>query len=236
MGEGQLTGDQSFMTDLSAAAQPSVNDPHTLVFSIAAVLCLLLPLVTVGSERDVGWQRKIYWGGTFGSMVCVFIASLPNIATGLIFALFAIFIMSLRAYFTSQYIKIGGRVIAFHSATDTSSRPGRPGELGVDEPYSPTVSASRLWWLLIVGVGIFGAGSMWINLASGQELRYGILGLGIVVAFAVLGGIGDAMHRQRIARGQYVQFAILSLASAGLFPLFYLIAHAATLRLKQSSG
>jgi hypothetical protein len=169
-------------------------------------------------------------------VVCGVIASLPDIVAGAILGLLAIFIMTLRAYFTSQYIKIGERVIAFHSTTEISPRPSRAGELGVDEPYSPTVSASRLWWLLVVGVGIFGVGSMWINLASGQELRYGILGLGIVVAFAVLGGIGDAMHRQRIARGQYVQFAIPSLASAGLYPLLYVVAHAATLRLPRAPG
>lgn len=223
------------MTGLQAATQPTFNDPHTLVFAIAAVLCLLLPIITVGSERDLTWQRKVYWGATFGSMACVFIASLPNIATGLGFALFAIFIMSLRAYFTSQYIKIGGRVIAFHSAVEISARPGGSGELGTDEPYSPTVSAARLWWLLTVGVSIFGAGNMWKYVADREDLRYGLLGLGIVVGMAVLCGIGDAMHQQRIARGQYVQFAIISLSSAGIFAVLYLIAHSVTLWLKKSS-
>jgi hypothetical protein len=217
----------------AALAQSGIDNPRTLIFFVATLVCLLLPVITVGSERSLSWQRKVYWSSTFGAMACVIIASLPSFATGGVFAFLILLGMSLRAYFTSRYITIGGRVIAFHSGTGTSSRPGRPGELGVDEPYSPTVSASRLWWLLVVGVGIFGAGSMWINLASGQELRYGILGLGIVVAFAVLTGIGDAMHRQRIARGQYVQFAILSLASAGIYPVLYLIAHAVTLWLKK---
>lgn len=217
-------------------AQPSIDSPHTLVFAIAAVLCLLLPIITVGSKRDLGWQRKIYWGGTFGSMVCVFIASLPNIATGAGFALFAIFIMSLRAYFTSQYIKIGRRVIAFHSGTEIDSPARRSGELGVDEPYSPTVSASRLWWLLVVGVGVIGAGNMWKYVADREDLRFGLLGLGIVVTLALLSGIGDAMHLQRIARGQYVQFGILSLASAGIFAVCYLGGHSVTLLVKRSSN
>ncbi|CAN5617176.1 hypothetical protein BH10ACT9_BH10ACT9_56900 [soil metagenome] len=224
------------MIGLQAVAQPTIDDPHTLVFSIAAVLCLLVPIITVGTERDLSWQRKVYWSATFGAVVCVVIASLPNIATGVIFGLFAIFIMTLRAYFTSQYIKIGGRVIAFHSATEISTGPARSGELGTDEPYSPTVSAAKLWWLLTVGVGIFGAGNMWKYVADREDLRYGLLGLGIVVAMAVLSGIGDARHEQRVARGQYVQFAIVSLASAGLFAVLYLIAHSTTRWLKRLSG
>ncbi|WP_199254048.1 hypothetical protein [Mycolicibacterium mengxianglii] len=222
-------------TGFQAGAQPTADDPHTLVFSIAAVLCLLLPVITVGSERGLGWQRKVYWSSTFGSAACVFVASLPNIATGLIFVVFVLFITTLRAYFSSQYIKIGGHVIAFHSATEIRPRPGRSGELGTDEPYSPTVSAARLWWLQTVGVGVIGAGNMWKYVVDREDLRYGILGLGIVVAAAVLSGVGDAMHLQRIARGQHVQFAILSLASVGIFPVLYVIAHWVTLRVKKSS-
>jgi hypothetical protein len=221
---------------LQAAALPSIDNPRTLVFVIATMVFLVLPVITVGSRRSLSWQRKVYWGSTFGASVCVTIASMPSLLTGGVFTLLIFFAMTLRAYFTSQYITIGGRVIAFHSATETNPQPGRPGELGADEPYSPTVSAARLWWLMVVGVGIFGAGSMWVNLASGQELRYGLLGLGIVVAMAVLSGIGDAMHEQRVARGQYVQFAIISLASAGIFAVLYLIAHSTTRWLKRLSG
>ena len=223
------------MTGFQAAAQPSADSPHTLVFFIATVAFLVLPVITVGSERSLNWQRKVYWGSTFGAVACVILASMPNLLTGGVLALLILFGMSLRAYFTSQYITIGGRVIAFHSATEIRPRPGRSGELGTDEPYSPTVSAARLWWLQTVGVGVIGAGNMWKYVADREDLRYGILGLGIVVAAAVLSGVGDAMHLQRIARGQHVQFAILSLASVGTFPVLYVIAHWITLRVKKSS-
>ena len=72
------------------------------------------------------------------------IAAMPNLVTGTGLALLILFGMSLRAYLTSQYIKIGERVIAFHSATDLSKRQDDVAELGVDEPYSPSVSAAKL--------------------------------------------------------------------------------------------
>ncbi|CAN5469430.1 hypothetical protein BH11ACT7_BH11ACT7_06230 [soil metagenome] len=221
---------------VQAAVLPSTESPHTLVFFIATMVFLVLPVITVDSRRSLSWQRKIYWGSTVSASVCVIFASMPSLLTGGVFTLLIIFTMSLRAYFTSQYIKIGGRVIAFHSAVEISARPGGSGELGTDEPYSPTVSAARLWWLLTVGVSIFGAGNMWKYVADREDLRYGLLGLGIVVGMAVLCGIGDAMHLQRIARGQYVQFAIISLSSAGIFAVLYLIAHSVTLWLKKSSS
>ncbi|WP_197378350.1 hypothetical protein [Mycolicibacterium mengxianglii] len=222
------------MTGFQAGAQPTADDPHTLVFSIAAVLCLLLPVITVGSKRDLGWQRKVYWGSTFGSAACVFVASLPNIATGLIFVVFVLFITTVRAYFASQYIKIGGHVIAFHSAPDPA-RHDDVAALEDDQPYSPSVSAAKMWWLMVIAVGVIGSGNMWAYVVDREDLRYGILGLGIVVAAAVLYGIGDAMHLQRIARGQYLQFAVLALVSAGIFPVLYVIAHWVTLRVKKSS-
>lgn len=221
------------MTNLwQAAAQPSVDDPHTLGFGIAAVLCLLVPAVIVGTKRDLSWQRKVYWASTLGSVVCVVIASLPNFATGLALGFLAVFLMVLRAYFATQYIKIGARVIAFDTPVAASSRRGSSGGSAVDQPYSPTVSAAKLWWLMAVGVGVIGAGNMWGYVIDREGLRYGALGLGIVVLSAALYGVVDAVRLQRIARGQFVPFVILSVVSAGIFAVCYLGSYATTRWLK----
>ncbi|AQA02031.1 hypothetical protein BVC93_05845 [Mycobacterium sp. MS1601] len=224
----------SMVTELQAAPQPTIASPHTLLFFCAMMAFLVLPVVTVGSKRSVEWQRKMYWGSTFGAIVCVICASLPNLVAGGVWALLILFAMTLRAYFTSQYLKLGRRVIAFHSATEITSQRARPGELATNQPYSPSVSAAKLWWLLTVGVGVIGAGNMWKYVLDREDARFGLLGLGIVIASAVLSGIGDAMHQQRIARGQVAQFVLLSLASAGIFPVLYLLAHSTTLRLGNS--
>ena len=51
-------------------------------------------------------------------MVCVFFAALPDWLGGLVFGAATRFGMALAAYFTSSYIKIGGRIYAFHAADE----------------------------------------------------------------------------------------------------------------------
>jgi hypothetical protein len=211
---------------------PTIGDTHTLVFFVVTMVFLLVPVITVGSSRSLGWQRGVYWGSTVGAMSSVILASLPNLATGAILAAFLLFGMSLRAYFTSHYIKIGGRVIAFYQAP---SGPGA-GESSSDaEPYSPSVSAAKMWWLLVVGAGGIGAGNLWLYVLGRSELPYGLLGLGILVVTGLLYGVADGARRQKVARGQIIPFAVLSVVSAGIFPVSYLATHPIAVRVASQS-
>ncbi len=216
-----------------AAATLSFSDPHTLIFSIAAMLCLVPTFIPWGDGRSLSWQRKVYWSSTFGAATCAFIASLPSVFTGILLAAFAIFLMALPAYFSTQYIKIGRWVIAFRSATDLTAGRTDSGEPLGDEPYSSKVSAAKMWWLMVFGVGI-GAANLLIYVVDREDLRYGLLGLGIIVAVGALFGFGDASSAQRVARGQYVPFTVIVLMTVGIFGLCYLAAYAATLRWKQT--
>lgn len=213
--------------------QSSFDAPHTLVFAVAAVLFLLLPVTTMGSDRSLTTQRKVYWGATFGSVVCVVIAFLPNIAAGLTFGLLAVFITTIRAYFTTQYIKIGRRVIAFHSPPELSKRRRGSSDSRGGQPYSPTVSAAKMWWLMVFGVGVLGGFNMWTFVVDHDDVRAGLLGLGITMATGALFGVGDSKWRQEVARGQLLPFAIISAATAGIFAVSYLPAFWLTLRLRR---
>ena len=51
-----------------------------------------------------------------------------------------------------------------------------------------------------------------------------------LVATGVLFGVGDGMGRQRVARGQYLQFGVVAMISAGIFTICYLAAYSAGLR------
>lgn len=231
MDEGKMRG-ISLTALEQAASQPTISSPHTLVFAVAAVICLLVPVAIVGTKRDLSWQRKVYWSSTFGAVACAVLASLPNLLTGALLGLLAVFLMVIRAYFATQYIKLGTRVIAFDAPPAATGR-GNGAAGSVDaEPYSPTVSARKLWWLMAVAVGSIGTGNMWMYVATREDLRWGLLGLGIVVVAALLYGAIDAMHQQRVARGQILQFVILSVVSAGLFAVCYLAAHASTRALR----
>lgn len=214
-------------------AAPTIDNPHTLIFSIAAVVFMLLPMITVGTERDLSWQRRVYWGGTLGAVICAFTALLPSLTAGLSLALLALFIATVRAYFSTQYIKLGRRVIAFHSATDLrAANRIRPHGLRQDEPYGSTVSAAKLWWLLVVCTTI-AAVNLYGYLFDGDELGYGLLGLGLLVGIGALIGCGDGMRRQRVARGQYVPFGIVALVSAGIVTVSYLAAYSIATRFQK---
>ncbi|WP_199254049.1 hypothetical protein [Mycolicibacterium mengxianglii] len=222
------------LNTLHAAPAPSWGDPHTLVFFVAAFAFLTLTFVPQGNARSVSWQRKVYWSGTFGGAACAFVASLPNVATGSFLAGLAVFVMCLPAYFTTQYIKIGGRVIAFESATDLRASRSEAGDgLREDQPYGSNVTAAKLWWLLVV-CAVMGAGNVYAYLFGGDELIYGVAGSGILVAVGALFGCGDGLRLQRIARGQYVPFAVTALISAGIMTVPYLAARSIALRWKLS--
>lgn len=199
-------------------AQLAAERPHTLIFYVATMAFVALTLIPHGSRGDLTRQRKIYWGGTFSAAVCAFIAALPNVTTGLIVAGLCLFCLVLPAYFYTQLIKVGDRVIAFDSAKELA--PTADGK----DPYNSRTSAAKAWWLLVVGT-VIGSINMLGYVIDGDDLRYGLLGLGIITASALLFGFGDGTHGQQVARGQYLQFGIATVLSAGIFTVCYLVAH-----------
>ena len=208
----------------SAEVPPSFGAPHTLVLFLVAVCCLVVALLAPGSKREIWWQRRVYWGGTFGAALSAFGATLPNIATGAILAGLAVFVMVLPAYFSSQYIKIGQRVIAFHSPVRS------PGSVGLrdDRPYGVGVSAAKMWWLLVV-CSVMAMVNVYAFIFDDGSPVLGVLGLIALVVIGALVGIGDGMAGQRVARGQYFPFIVGALISGGTLALAYLITRAIAL-------
>ncbi|MGB3480748.1 MAG: hypothetical protein WBB07_00845 [Mycobacterium sp.] len=224
MGE-ELMGRESVAETVLNAASP-IEHPHTLVLFVLAMLCPAVSISAMGSSWPLGRQRTLYWLGTAGAAVCVVVGSLPNIAMAVTLALLAGLLMVLPAYFNSQYIKIGNRVIAFHDLTALQSGAREPASNGwEDQPYTSTVSAAKLWWLLVVCTAM-AAVNVYAYVFDGDDPRYGLLGLALLVGIGALFGAGDGMRLQRIARGQYLQFGIVSVISAGIVSVSYLVARA----------
>lgn len=211
-------------------AQLAAERPHTLVFFIAAMACVILTLSPNGMRGDLARQRKIYWGGTFFASAFGFIAALPNVTTGLIVAGLCAFCLTLSAYFGTQLIKIGGRVVAFDSAE------GLPADVygSGSDPYSPQVSTTKAWWIFVVFLVLWTP--MLIDYVVGREgAASALLALGMFVLLSVLLGYVDGKHRQRVARGQYLQFGVIAVISAGIFAVCYLITYSAALRWSDST-
>lgn len=175
-----------------------------------------LPLVV---HRGETFERRCFWGGTFGAAVSVFIAGLPAWRGSSIFACVGVFVMWLPAYFgNGEQIKIRGKVYSFHikrpSTTPEpakSSTPGLGGPPG-DHPdaYGTNVTAAKFWLLLIVAM-VFSVGGAVIGWTDLDEhlLLVTCVGLLVVTAMA-LGYFIDGSYGYPIARRQYVQFVVIS--------------------------
>ncbi|MBI3214498.1 MAG: hypothetical protein HYZ38_11795 [Mycobacterium sp.] len=225
------------MTEPSTAialGAPALHQPHTLIFFVGALLCLFVTQIPGWSKWSIDRQRQVYWGATAGAAACAFLAGLPDWQSGVLFGLFVLFLMAMTAYLLGNYIKIGGRIYAFH-LQDAKPDPTPVGS-GADDPtasiddgpdpYGGTVSAPKLWWLMVVGMGIC---SFNIGLhLTGTETERPWLWPFFVVAIVAIGagiGVGDGAAGAGVARRQYVQFVVIAITTAGAFVVFYLVGY-----------
>lgn len=209
-------------------AQRAIDNTHTQIFSVAAILCVLLTVIPAGSDRPLSWQRKFFWTAAFSAAACAFIAGLPNLRTAISLAMTCLVITATYAYFHTQYLKIGGRLLA---AQNKNGFPESAFGAGQD-PYSPSLSAAKMWWLVVM---ISAAGSVGLlGYVIDDSLLSLCLGLGAFLVVGIMLGYMDGTDDQRVARGQYLPFAICGVASAGIFALAYLITYRAALRRSES--
>jgi uncharacterized membrane protein YciS (DUF1049 family) len=203
---------------------------HMKIFFALAGVCLLITVLSSLVLKSTQAQRRGFWVGTVGAALFSFVGALPDWLGGLAFAAGCVFVMAMSAYFTSSYIKIGGKVYAFHTRDDQpDGPPGTPREPVVYDPaeehYGTDVTAKKLWWLAIPAMGLCAA-SVAINVGTNGRLSVVLTAAVCVVVIAVgLGYASDASWGYRIARGQYVQFVLVGIITAGVFTVLYLLAY-----------
>ncbi len=213
---------------LGSTAHSAIDNTHTQVFGLAAVICLVALLMLPGRRYGLDCERRAYWCGVVAAAVCLFIAALPNLSTAIVIAALCLYIYTGHAYFRTQYLKIGGRVLSFRTSKELFTSSIGNGE----DPYGARVSAPKFWWLMAFCM-LLGAANLLGYVIGGESLRYGLLGLGVLGGVAVLVGLGDGRHRQRVARGQYLQFGVVTVISAGIFTVCYLLARSVGLRMRR---
>lgn len=219
------------------ASRPTISEPHTLVFAVLAMVCLAVAVVPLWVTADVKKQRRAYWGGTFAACFSVIVASIPDWTTGVMLAVVGAVLMAFPAYFTSSLIEIRGKVYAFHFSDAEHAEMADHRADGRDEPpespaanapvlYAHDVTAAKNWWLM-VGVVLIGVGNIAFSLLSGH-IDWTTTAAGTALAIFALGfAYNDASGGFRVARGQYVQFTIIGIMTAGVFTALYLLAFAA---------
>jgi hypothetical protein len=215
------------------ASGPSLHQPHTLIFFVLALACLAVAaVVPMLADRDRGWDRRVAWAGVTGAAVAIFVACLPYWKLSIAASLVTVAFMTAAAYMSTPYIKIRGKVYAFHvrdslpdaAPEDTAAQgSGDRDDDRAPDSYSGSVTAQKFWWLLVltmamcVGCVVVPAADKPWWLAPGAVI--------MLVVGALALGYEDASWGYAIARGQRVQFGVLTVVTAAAFTVVYLLAY-----------
>lgn len=207
------------------------------------VLCYLAGFLLSFSKISTSAQRRIYWScaciaGFFGTL-----ATYPTWTNAAVLGILVPAVMAVAAYVSTPYIKIRGKIYALTitdpdpedepATTDSTQQEIDPRP----DSYSGLLTATTMWWALVVLTAI-GAGNVYFAATGKGEIWVGLMSGTFSALLTVVTAYGDASWRYPIARGQYIQFGVASVITAGVFPLLYLaayyIAQRRPLRRKQS--
>lgn len=200
-------------------------------FAATAIIGLALPLLPTKTPQTA---RRVYWISTLIATISMFLALFPpdwRGGLGLAGALAAGLVI--RAYMSTSHIKVRGRTYAFNlsdsEADDTNSRRSLREDPGYDpapDSYAGFATATKTWWLFTVAMTAC-ALLVAIFITQRQGPWYA-LGAGAVMAvLPLLTGHQDSSWAYRVARGQWVPFAVVGVTTLGTFTALYLIAYAA---------
>ena len=173
----------------------------------------------------------MFWLGLVVAVASAFfIAFPPDWKTGAEISGLVACMMLGTAYFTSPYLKFGGKIRAAFTTDVTAEDPARNtrvrsrrGGVGTDGLLT---SAPKLWWFMVPATALctFNIGQYFV---AQENPRLAVAMAAAVVAFAGGFGFVDGRAGDRIARKQTPQFVIVSLVTLGIFALLYLCAYAA---------
>jgi len=221
----------------------------TTFFLLVAGLCIATGIALSFLNISRSSQRRIYWASACLAAVAGFLIGYPNIKNALGLAAMLLTTMTVMAYVSTPYIKIGGKIYALTvrdrqpdpdaSSTAPASQPPRDGappakttDAQADrapDSYSGLLTPATMWWLL-VGLAAIAAGNTYAYLFSDGQAAPAAVSAILVALLTVGGGYGDGSWRYQIARGQYVPFVVASVITAGGFALLYLGAYYAARR------
>ena len=191
----------------------------------AAVVFLVAGFSLSSLKLSIGAQRRAYWVCTCLAGIAGALAGYPKIGTAA--GLAALFAggMTVVAYVTSSYIKIGGKVYAL-TASDSQPDPGDPPaaeSASAADAYSGQLTPAKMWWMLVVLAAIGGVNAYAALFSTGQAW-VGALSGGFAALLAIGAGVTDGSWDYQPARRQYLQLALASAVTAGGFAVLYFAA------------
>lgn len=214
------------------------------VFFAVAIVCWVTGFALSFFKIRPRAQRRIYWGNVGVGAVSGFLVGYPDLGKGVGIAGFVVVTMTLAAYLCTPYLKIGNKI---HRLVPDLNRPDSDDARLVDgaqsgqrensrprnaagqhdstpDSYGGVLTPARLWWIMVALAAIIAGGVCMVVAGRGGPVTTAAA-VGFYALMAALAGHGDSSWGYPIARGQYVQFAVISVITAGGFTVTYLIAY-----------
>lgn len=203
---------------------------------IAGGLCLFAGGLLEHLKVPLTTKRRMYWYLAALSGILWFLAGYPNLENMLGFLAMAWVIQLGWAYAHTPYIRINGKIYAFESKYVNIESENGPDELRRRNEFT---TPTKMWWVVAFWPIVICAAicSSFLPGREGFSIHNDgawILGLlGYCLFFGIVVGRGEAKLDRSIAQGQWPQFIIASICSAGLFAVFYLTAYHATMLVRE---
>jgi hypothetical protein len=200
----------------------------TPIFAVTAVLGVLLPLLPSKNART---ERRLFWIGALIASVSAFFALYPpDLGGGLGLAGALAAVLVIRAYMSTSHIRIRGRTYAFNLRdSEPDERPttsGKPDYDPAPDSYAGFATAAKTWWLFaVVMIGCAFIVAIFVTQREGPW--YALATSAVMVIVPLLSGHQDSSWGYRVARGQWVPFAVVGVATLGTFTALYFLAYAA---------
>jgi hypothetical protein len=136
--------------------------------------------------------------------------------------------MTVAAYVTSSYIKIGGKIYALTVADSQPDPEDGPSDTNAGvgpaaDAYSGQLAPAKMWWMIVV-LAVIGGGNAYAALFSNGEAWVGVMSAGFAALVAIGAGYTDGSWDYQPARRQYLQLGLASVVTAGGFALLYFAA------------
>lgn len=208
---------------------------------VGAGLCIAAAIGLDWLKIPVARKRRLYWYLTSLTSLFFFISAYPNVRLGLGLIAFVFFGMTLLAFRYTPYVRINGATYAWHvedANADAIENPGLSTSGRRRRSLEEWLATPRGTWWFIAGLWVaFDIPPVSMALrgdAGSSHDRIMILSfLLFLVLFSAGVGFVEAVNEYPTAQGQWLQFIIATICSAGLFAVLYLTAYHATILVRE---
>jgi len=215
---------------------PVHHSPASTALLLATLASLVTTVYAASAKKPAPWHRLLFWCGALAT--AIFASLLPPSATwnqSIALGVFFFCALTVSAYMYTPFIQIRGKTYTYFKqaggSTDTNQnyRRGAANENGV------LISSPKLWWTLAFGI-LLCSFNIFTFAIDHQGARPALVSVIAIFIFAAAFGYIDGSSYFDVARGQRMQFILITITTAILFPAVYLFLYYAAKKLANNRG